>query len=52
MRERKPFEELTISNDIAQQCTSLYIAELRVRFANSILCRTTAIHGGSERPFS
>ena len=28
MRTRKPFEELTISDDIAQKCTSLYISAI------------------------
>ena len=41
MSRRKPFEELTISADIAQECTSLYIPELRVCDANSFLYRTT-----------
>ena len=48
MRKRKPFEELTISDDIAQQCTSLYIAELRVCCTNLLLHGTTAIRGGSD----
>ena len=38
MRERKPFEELTISDDIAQKCTSLYISELRVFLSKTRSC--------------
>ena len=29
---RKPFEELTIADDSAKQCTSVYIVQLRVFF--------------------
>ena len=38
MRTRKPFDELTIADDIAQQCTSLYIAALRVFLSKTRSC--------------
>ena len=47
----KGFDELTIADDIAKQCTSMYILGLRVCNANLLLHRTTAVHGGHEMPF-
>lgn len=44
----KGFDELTIADDIAKQCTSMYILGLRVCNANSLLHRTTAVHGGID----
>ena len=44
----KDFDELTIADDIAKQCTSMYILGLRVCNANLLLHRTTAIHGGID----
>ena len=44
----KDFDELTIADDIAKQCTSMYILGLRVCNANLLLHRTTAVHGGID----
>ena len=44
----KGFDELTIADDIAKQCTSMYILGLRVCNANLLLHRTTAVHGGID----
>ena len=44
----KDFDELTIADDIAKQCTSMYILGLRVCNANSLLHGTTAIRGGTD----